>query len=231
MEDHIVAPVHMNHFLLAELGVERYRTLFIEALNALGLQTLAQTTVNQTAARRTYPLDNGETARFKYLFNFLLPARDRDVVVKQLFHQWIGEEGAIASQLYLSWAEARDMQRAGMVMGGHSHWHRPLARLTSEELPSDLVCCWKLIQENLESQDFWPFSYPYGKADSFNENVIETLRRIGFCCALCTENGMNLPGMDPFAICRVDCKQIIPCDLESRPISQPPTIAVGTRAL
>jgi len=231
MEDHVVVPVHMNHFLLAALGVKRYRTLFIRALNAFGLQTLAQTTVDQATARRTYPLDDAETAQFKYLFNFLLPCRDRDVVVKHLFHEWIGEESAFASELYMSWAEARDMQRAGMVMGGHSHTHRPLARLTSQELRSDLACCWNFMQANLESQDVWPFSYPYGKADSFDANVIEILRRLGFCCALCTENEMNLPGRNLFAICRVDCKQIIPSDIESRPIPQPPTITVGSRAV
>jgi len=231
MEDHAVVPVHMNHFLLAALGITQYRALFIEALNALGLRALAQTAVDQAAARRTYPLDDGETAQFKYLFNFLLPHRDRDFVVKHLFHEWIGEESAFASQLYISWSEARDMQRAGMLMGGHSHTHRPLALLTPDELQSDLVCCWNLMRSHLESQDAWPFSYPYGKADSFDENVIQILRHLGFCCALCTENGINLPGKDLFAICRVDCKSVIPADFKLRPISRPSTVAAISHAL
>jgi peptidoglycan/xylan/chitin deacetylase (PgdA/CDA1 family) len=210
MQDHVVAPVHMNHFLLATLGCEQYRAAFAEELSTLGLAELAQATTDKAAAQCTYPLDDCETAQFKYLFNFILPPLYRDAVVQKLFEEWIGEEAAFAADLYLSWGEAREMQRAGMIMGGHSHEHRPLARLGDSELETDLGCCWELLQTNLDSQDLWPFSYPYGKADSFDERVIQKLRELGFCCSLCTEKGPNLPGADLFAIHRVDCKQILP---------------------
>jgi peptidoglycan/xylan/chitin deacetylase (PgdA/CDA1 family) len=209
VENHIVAPVHMNHFLLAALGFQQYRATFVEALHECDLSACDEMTVDEAVARRTYPLDDTETAGFKYLFNFLLPPSQRDRVVKRLFAKWIGEESDFAVDLYLTWAEAREMQRIGMVIGGHSHTHRPLARLEASELALDLGCGWGLMRANLESQDLWPFSYPYGKADSYDDRVIETLRRLGFCCSFCTENGMNLPGADLFAIHRVDCKQIM----------------------
>jgi len=210
--DRVVAPVHMNHFLLAELGIERYRPVFMEALRESGLEEYADMGVNRSAARRTYPLDTEETAEFKYLFNFVLPAVQRDTVVKRLFVEWIADECVFASELYLNWAEAREMQRAGMVIGGHSNAHSPLAKLTEAELQFDLERCRKLMNSNLEEQDLWPFSYPYGKSDSYDERVVAILRRLGFSCSLCTENGANVPGVDLFAIRRVDCKQIIPSD-------------------
>ncbi|MCU1241128.1 MAG: est4A [Candidatus Acidoferrum typicum] len=210
MQDHVVAPVHMNHFLLAALGCEQYRAAFVDELSTLGLADLAHTTLDDAAAQWTYPLDDCETARFKYLFNFILSPLYRDVVVQKLFEEWIGEEAAFAADLYLSWEEAREMQRAGMMMGGHSHAHRPLARLENSELDLDLARCWELMQANLDAQDYWPFSYPYGKADSFDGRVIQKLRELGFCCSLCTEKGLNVPGVDFFAIHRVDCKQILP---------------------
>jgi len=209
MQDHVVAPVHMNHFLLATLGCEQYRAAFVEELTTLGLADLAQTTMDKLIVQWTYPLDDCKTAQFKYLFNFILPPLYRDAIVQKLFEEWIGEEAAFAADLYLSWGEAREMQRAGMIMGGHSHTHRPLARLGNSELEADLGLCWKLMQANLDSQDLWPFSYPYGKADSFDERVIQKLRELGFCGSLCTEKGLNVPGVDLFAIHRVDCKQIL----------------------
>ena len=218
MQDHVVAPVHMNHFLLALLGCEEYRAAFVAELGALGLADLAHATMDDAVAQWTYPLDDCETARFKYLFNFLLPPLYRDAAVQKLFKEWIGEEAAFANELYLSWADAREMQQVGMIMGGHTHTHRPLARLDNSELELDLTSCWELMQANLDAQDRWPFSYPYGKADSFDERVIQKLRELGFCCSLCTEKGSNVPGVDLFAIHRVDCKQVLPeRHLQSQP--------------
>jgi peptidoglycan/xylan/chitin deacetylase (PgdA/CDA1 family) len=208
--DHVVAPVHMNHFVMAELGVKRYRTVFMEELRAFGLCEYAEIAVNRATARKTYPLDDDETAEFKYLFNFVLPAGQRDIIVKNLFAEWIGKEREFSSELYLSWPEAREMQAAGMVFGGHTHLHRPLARLEDAELQFDLETCWTMMTANLEAQSLWPFSYPYGKSDSFNEKVIKTLRGLGFGCAFSTENGGNFPGENAFTIRRVDCKQIMP---------------------
>ncbi len=212
LEDGVVAPVHMNHFLIAGLGFEQYRAAFMEAVRALGATEWAKTDANTEVAQRTYPLDIAEVSKFKYLFNFVLPPGIRDLTVNHLFQEYIGDEGVFAEELYLSWAEAREMQTAGMVLGGHSHRHNPLARLKERDLEQDLEKCWALMRTNLNSQELWPFSYPYGKGDSFNENVVATLRRLGFCCSLCTESGPNLPGVDLFAIHRVDCTQILAQD-------------------
>lgn len=100
------------------------------------------------------------------------------------------------------------MQRMGMLMGGHSHTHRPLATLGDTELELELTRSRHLAQANLERQSAWPFSYPYGKADSFDARVIDTLQRLGFGCSFCTEKGTNLPGVNLFSIHRSDCKEI-----------------------
>ncbi len=96
-----------------------------------------------------------------------------------------------------------------MIIGGHTHEHRPLATLRYPELFRDLSRNWDLIQKNLGPQAIWPFSYPYGKADSFNRNTVEILRQLGYRISLCTEPGNNLPGIDLFAVRRVDCKDIL----------------------
>ncbi len=108
------------------------------------------------------------------------------------------------------------MQDAGMIIGGHTHEHRPLATLRYPELFRDLSRNWDLIQKNLRPQAIWPFSYPYGKADSFNRNTVEILRQLGYRISLCTEPGNNLPGIDLFAIRRVDCKDILAATRSAR---------------
>jgi peptidoglycan/xylan/chitin deacetylase (PgdA/CDA1 family) len=208
MEDHVVAPVHMNHFLMASLDFEEYRSRFLEAVRELGFDDRSLE-IDSAIAQRTYPLDTVEVARFKLLFNFLAPPAIRDAAVKKLFVQCLGNEEAFSKELYLSWAEAREMQKTGMSIGGHTDTHRPLSTLDDAELERDLTRCWQLSQKHLHPQQYWPFSYPYGKSNSFNGKVISQLRRLGFHLSLCTEKGLNLPGVDLFAIRRLDCKDIM----------------------
>jgi peptidoglycan/xylan/chitin deacetylase (PgdA/CDA1 family) len=210
LEEGIVAPVHMNHFLMAHLDFDVYRLALTETVRSMGFTEQVELQTDPSVSQRTYPLDTGEVARFKYLFNFVLPAKTRDLAVRRLFQEHLGNEVSFNGELYLNWAEAREMQKAGMVLGGHSHQHRPLATLRYAELCADLTNNWDLIQKNLAPQELWPFSYPYGKSDSFNRYTVEVLRQLGYRFALCTELGNNLPGGDLFTVRRVDCKDILP---------------------
>jgi peptidoglycan/xylan/chitin deacetylase (PgdA/CDA1 family) len=210
LEEGVVAPVHMNHFLMAHLDFDVYRSALTGTVRNMGFTEQVEVQTDPSVFQRTYPLDTREVARFKYLFNFVLPAKTRDQAVRKLFQEYLGNEASFNAGLYLNWAEAREMQKAGMVLGGHSHQHRPLATLRYSELYADLTRNWDLIQKNLGPQDLWPFSYPYGKSDSFNRHTVEILRQLGYRFALCTEPGNNLPGGNLFTVRRVDCKDIIP---------------------
>lgn len=205
----VVAPVHMNHFLMAKLQFENYRELFLDELARRRPALLEVALADRPIARATYPWDTLEVASFKYFFNFMLRPDVRDSMVQSLFTQFIGPEQEFARELYVTWEEARAMQDAGMVMGGHSHWHRPLANLEAAELLSDLHACRGLLDAHLAPQPLWPFSYPYGKKSSFNDGAVAALQRLGFACAFSTERGANEPGVERFAIRRVDCKDVL----------------------
>jgi peptidoglycan/xylan/chitin deacetylase (PgdA/CDA1 family) len=203
-----VAAVHMSHFLMAYLGFERYSVGFREAASQIAGNNNGLGTPDARIAQRTYPLDQPEVAEFKYLFNFLTPAPVRDRAVRDLFRNYIGDEGEFARGLYFGWTEARQMQTAGMVLGGHTHEHRPLATLCEAELHRDLSTSTKLLESHMHRQPFWPFSYPYGKRDSFTPEAVSELRSLGYDCAFSTEIGANAPGMDLFVIHRVDTNKM-----------------------
>jgi peptidoglycan/xylan/chitin deacetylase (PgdA/CDA1 family) len=201
LQEQRVASVHMNHFLMASLDFDVYRRAFLDRLDdPMGFA------VDTAVARRTYRWDTPEVASFKYLFNFVVDADTRDQVIKSIFDENFSDEKAFSNDLYINWQEARAMQDAGMVIGGHSHQHKPLSSLSEQELDADLTSCHQLLMQNLHPQPFWPFCYPYGKNDSFNKESIGHLRRLGFACSFSTEVGSNSPGTNPFAIVRLDCK-------------------------
>jgi hypothetical protein len=101
------------------------------------------------------------------------------------------------------------MQAGGMVIGGHSHSHVALATMNSDRQRADLETCTGTLHERLKPQTFWPFSYPYGKTNSFNPLTIEAIHDLGFACAFATEVGDNYVGQDLFSIRRIDTKDIV----------------------
>jgi peptidoglycan/xylan/chitin deacetylase (PgdA/CDA1 family) len=206
LQEHRVVSVHMNHFLMAALDFEFYRQAFLQRLKEFVPDVQAHNELDNTTAQRTYRWDTPEVASFKYLFNFLLDWDIRDQVVKTLFEEHIGDEKSFSQTLYLSWEEARQMQGARMLIGGHSHQHKPLATLSAVELHWDLSTCHGLLVEHLQPQDLWPFSYPYATKESFTDTAVRQLKRLGFSCSFATEVGVNLPGADLFTLRRLDCR-------------------------
>jgi hypothetical protein len=191
---------------MAGLKFEIYHRAFLKRLEQLAPHLPNSNDIDVAVAQRAYRWDCPEVASFKYLFNFVLDSVIRDEVVRSLFAEYIAEEKSFSAELYLSWEEARQMQSAGMIIGGHSHQHQPLATLPDEELHADLSTCKRLLAENLLGQAFWPFCYPYGNKDSFNHTAVGELKQLGFTCSFSTEIGANVAGMDLFALRRIDCK-------------------------
>ena len=202
VEEHRVLSVHKNHFLMAAVDFDDYRRAFLERLASLSPET--KTTVDAAKARSTYPWDTAEVAAFKLLLNFYVPAPLRARILDALFADSLGDEAAFARELYLSWDEARQMQKAGMVLGGHTHEHIALATLTDEQQSVALATCSRILHQRVNPQTLWPFTYPYGQPHSFNATTIRLLRELGFDCAYTTVPGPNGVGDDCFLLRRVD---------------------------
>jgi hypothetical protein len=160
--------------------------------------------VDAGKARSTYPLDTPEVAEFKLLLNFHLTESVRARILDALFADFLGDEAAFARELYLNWDEARAMQDAGMLFGGHTHRHVALATLSDEEQHDDLSTSTKILRQRLKPQALWPFTYPYGQDHSFNAATVRNLRELGYNCALTTNPGPNEPGHDLFRLLRLD---------------------------
>ncbi len=207
LQEHRVAAAHMNHFLMAALDFGFYRDAFRERLRQLDPNSISIAEIDREKVRSAYRWDTFEVASFKYLFNFSLDPALRDRIVKDLFEEHIGAESEFSRALYFNWEEGKQMQGAGMLLGGHSHQHLSLATLADKEQEDDLRMCYRLLKENLLPQGAWPFSYPYGNRSSFNQTTVQQLERLGFSCSFATEVGTNRPGAELFAIRRVDCKE------------------------
>jgi peptidoglycan/xylan/chitin deacetylase (PgdA/CDA1 family) len=204
LEDRRLAAVHMNHFLMAAMDFQDYAGAFFNKVVSMCPDAFAPLNVDPDRAAQTYPWDPPEVARFKYLFHFGMDSELRDRAVRELFAEHIGDEESFAEQLYITWEEARKMQKAGMTIGGHTHQHKPLANMAARELAWDLETCYKLLRQKLMPQAVWSFSYPYGKKDSFHLRAVRKLQQLGFRCAFSTEVADNRRGADRYMVGRTD---------------------------
>ena len=206
IEDKIVLPVHMNHFLLAALDFSYYRKQFIERLH--DLYSDLDLSINPESVKQTYRWDNEEVASFKYLINYQIPSKIRDEVLKIVFEEELGNEQKFASDLYLNWKQIRNMQNNDMVIGGHGHTHVVLSQLSEENQKYEIFNCASLLKSRLSEQDFWPFSFPYGKADTYDDKTIELLKKAQFDCSYSTSVGSTLSGENHYSIKRLDPKDV-----------------------
>jgi peptidoglycan/xylan/chitin deacetylase (PgdA/CDA1 family) len=206
VENARVLAVHKNHFLMAAIDFGEYSRGVLEAVRALSPETDVH--VDRSTAAATYRWDQPDVAAFKYLLNFRLSAPLRERILDGLFPRYLGDEAPFARALYVSWQEGRDMQGAGMIIGGHSHSHTALATLDDEGHRRDLATCTDLLRGRLGPQPVWPFSYPYGKRPSYGDRAVQTVRELGYGCAFATDAGSNEPGCDLFALRRVDTNDV-----------------------
>jgi peptidoglycan/xylan/chitin deacetylase (PgdA/CDA1 family) len=204
LEEKIVSPEHMNDFLVAALGFEGFCDAFLAKV-AVGSDALSRGSVDPMRAAEAYPKDPPETARFKYLVDVQLDPDLRNRALRELFVAHIAAEEEFSSSLYLTWTEARQMQKAGMSMGGHTHLHKPLSSLTPRELTLDLEMCHGAMARNLTPQPVLPFCYPGGDKHSFHVRAVRKIQELGYHCAFCTEGGDNRRGADVFTIGRKEC--------------------------
>lgn len=197
-----VATVHKNHHLTAALGFDTYRRWFMRRLAEAPVRMGPPDRARATLA---YPWDPPIVADFKYLLNFRLPEDWRASLVDDLFAAHLGDEAAFARELYLSADDAEGLQRAGMIIGGHSEAHVPLSALPPGAQARDVSRCLTTLRSRLRPQAHWPFSYPYGAHDAA---TVAAIVEAGFQSGFALEGGDNHPGADVFRIHRVDTKDI-----------------------
>lgn len=103
----------------------------------------------------------------------------------------------------LTWSEVGNLAReTGCVVGSHSHSHRVLTRLSSEEIRRELKSSKAVIEEHLR-RPCRLFAYPYGGQGTFDGRTQQLLTEEGVTAACTSLWGRCRTGTDPLAIPRV----------------------------
>ena len=206
IEEGYVLPVHKNHFLLAYLPFIDYKLKVLNQLKEVAPETNLVIDAQKVAA--TYRWDTPEVGAFKYLLNYQLPKPLRNSILKTVFEDTFGPEKTFAKSLYINWEDAKSMQSKGMILGGHSHRHNVLSSLSDQDQEEEITTCMDLLRGNTNVQSYWPFSYPFGKSNTFNGKTKELLQQQQIEFAFTTVIGNSTSEEAPYHLKRIDPKDI-----------------------
>lgn len=203
----VLANVHKTHFLLSNLGAERFAEEVSGALTAAGVPVAA----GDAGREGVYRYDEAPDVRIKRVLNYEAPYPIADRVLSDLFARHIGDADAFARSLYLGAAQIRDMAAGGMTFGFHTQSHPVLSRLDRQQQRGELRAGVELIQ-SLTGQNTVSFCYPYGFPHTYNADTLETLEEFGYSMAFNTvrreadvarEHRYELPRFDTRDVARL----------------------------
>ncbi len=107
--------------------------------------------------------------------------------------------GRMTEPGFLTAAQIRELDRAGMDVGDHSAHHVDLRALTPSELTSETLGSRRVLQRVLE-HFVYTFAYPFGY---FNATVLDALRRAGYTMAFTTQGGTTESTDAPLTMPRI----------------------------
>lgn len=136
----------------------------------------AAITDEQSWMQRSYQL-NG------YLLT--LPDEKKWAILRQLTDDWGLEVPDQAQCVYRACniSQLREMQMAGIEIGGHTVNHPSLGRVSLGVAKQEITDCFQWLQDNLGKQPR-SFCYPNGQPEDYSSDIKKLVADSGFTCAV-----------------------------------------------
>jgi peptidoglycan/xylan/chitin deacetylase (PgdA/CDA1 family) len=202
--------VHRTHFLLSQLGADRFTEEVGAALRAEGVDTTGAGAASGSSGTREgiYRYDEAPDVRIKRILNYEAPYPIANRVLSQLFDTHIGGATEFARGLYLSASQIGEMARGGMTFGFHTETHPVLSRLSSDAQRVELRRGPGVIAE-LTGQGTVSFCYPYGFPHTYNADTLRVLEEAGYSMAFNTVRRQAVIGSEPrYELPRFDTRDV-----------------------
>ena len=105
---------------------------------------------------------------------------------------------------FMNWEEVREMHRAGMAFGSHTHTHPILTTLAAQQQQTEFGISRAILEHELGTR-IDVLAYPVGARHAFSAESILGLKNTGYRAAFSFYGGVNCPGkMQPFDMRRND---------------------------
>jgi len=177
---------------------------FFWTLERAGPETFVEAYLARAKDERTRTLLAAQRSSYqlKRVLKYEAPLAERMRIVDELFRAAGGDERALCDQLYLSWDEVRELDRAGIELGAHTVSHEILARLEPVAAAREIRDSKASLERGL-GHPVRSFAYPFGRRWDYSPAAKEAVRASGLASATCTHAGTNGAAADRFELKRV----------------------------
>ena len=210
VEEHCLLDVNKIHLILAVANVDSLLNDLLEKLDYYrGTEydfPSNDELINEFAHANSW--DTKEVIFIKRVLQTALPEKLRGIISSELFAKYLDvSEEIMARDLYLTRDQIRTLKRHGMHIGIHGYSHMWLGRASNEIAQNDIKKALEVMDE-FTNHDEWTMNYPYG---SYNENVLEFVKKNGAIAGFTTERGIaTIGGKLDLQIKRYDCNDFSP---------------------
>jgi peptidoglycan/xylan/chitin deacetylase (PgdA/CDA1 family) len=196
--------VSKMHWLRSITPPREFRAAVLDRIPAARLELDAAA---EQEARVSYPYDQSDDVKLKYLMNFVLKHADIDAALSDMLKERLIDEAEFCRKTYMSEDDLRELQRAGHVVGGHSHSHAPLAQASRAELENEVGRNVGFLEQVLGTRPRW-FSYPYGGRAAVPADISVLANKLGVRFAATLFRGWIYRGHDPLKLNRINTNEV-----------------------
>ena len=194
-----ISSVHKIHLIRAHFDPDRVLKLLHREARRLGIAMDMH--IDDAKVMGQYKYDGLETARLKYLLNFLLAPSDRDIVVEACFQQLFPDsESRISKSLYMDVSQVEDLASCGCI-GTHAHEHLPLGVLPTEVTQEQIKLSATYLKRWTGEAPF-VLSYPYGSLEACSLEAGGIAQESGIEFAFTMERAANADLQRPMFLAR-----------------------------
>ncbi|MDD1653039.1 MAG: polysaccharide deacetylase family protein [Methanomicrobiales archaeon] len=190
-------PVHLNHYLLAMLGSEKYA----EHFNALVPEENAIPTDRKLNEKYAY--DDILTANIKHVI-LMMPEREKIPILTTIARENGIDLAAFHDMLYLDREEIRELVEGGMEIGSHGFSHQSLSTMGRAEQEEEIRKTQRILS-SITGEKTVLFSYPYGGYDA---HTLDLLGKYGFTHAVTTDFGLSDRTTPLLRLKRIDTNKV-----------------------
>ena len=140
--------------------------------------------------------------QLKRVLKYDAPPGARNRAIDEVFAALGGDERGLCDELYMTWADLRELAQGGIEVGGHTASHEILSRLDPAGADREVREGREAIARRLDLESA-SFAYPFGRRWDYNARSKESVRKAGFKSAATTHAGTNRRGADAYELRRL----------------------------
>lgn len=210
-----VCLVHKIHYIRANIPADVFFSKIENEYFKITGKVLVFSEHDRRKASEQYRYDSEKEALIKFQLNNLLAPELAEKLINSIFSEIVSDENEFCKYFYLRKNMLIDLAKRS-YLGIHSYAHKPLSKLSYEQLEDDILRNLETIEKIIHNYgNIKAISYPYGSTEAVSHEVFTVVSELGLKFGFTMERAFNKSLKKPLQFARVDTNDVpggkLPC--------------------